>query len=325
MEDMIIKTVEDLENFEEEFIEQGRRGIIKLTVPVLNINEWFAAKPSYYALLLGMTDTQLENIVYYADSVVAESKLDAFQAGQILDAKEFAEYEKLSEEDKAKVRILQGAEAVDFLISSIDLKAKRAEARETEISCMQELERLWARYDEMGGDDILHNLDNRILSAEPDENGEVNLEMTDEEAAVDEVKAAIQAARTKLEEARCILTAVARIRTKGLQNLIVKEITLFPVDMKGIMRHAHREMPYATYDIKHQYMRTINRNERVGKLISIGAPEIILRNEKRMLQEYVDCLIHNGARGLPYMVERNDERCPAASLTDLLLRNTKLV
>jgi len=164
MEDMMIKTVEDLENFEEEFIEQGRRGIIKLAVPVLNINEWFAAKPSYYALLLGMTDQQLERIVYYASPVVAESNLDAFQAGQILDAKEFAEYEKLSEEDKAKVRILQGAEAVEFLISSIDLKAKRAEARETEISCMQELERLWARYDEMGGDDILHNLDNRILS-----------------------------------------------------------------------------------------------------------------------------------------------------------------
>lgn len=325
MEDMIIKTVEDLENFEEEFIEQGRRGIIKLAVPVLNINEWFAAKPSYYALLLGMTDAQLENIVYYADSVVAESKIDAFQAGQILDAKEFAEYEKLSVEDKAKVSILQGAEAIEFLISNIDLAAKRAEARKAEISCMQTLESLWDRYDELGGADMMHDLENRMLDTKPDENGNVCIDMSEQEQAVCDIKAEIQKNRTILAETRNLLTAIARIKEKGLKNLIVKEIFLFPVDLKGIMKHAYKEMPYAIYDIKQQYIRVVNRNERVKKLIALNAPEIILRNEKRMLQEYIDALINNGIHGKPYVVSGSDEGSPAASLTDILLRNTRLV
>ena len=56
---------------------------------------------------------------------------------------------------------------------------------------------------------------------------------------------------------------------------------------------------FATTDVNDLYRRVINRNNRLKKLISLGAPEVIIRNEKRMLQEAVDALIDNGRRGKP--------------------------
>ena len=55
--------------------------------------------------------------------------------------------------------------------------------------------------------------------------------------------------------------------------------------------------PYATSDLNDLYRRVINRNNRLKRLIQLNAPDIIVRNEKRMLQEAVDALIDNGRRG----------------------------
>ncbi len=57
---------------------------------------------------------------------------------------------------------------------------------------------------------------------------------------------------------------------------------------------------FATSDLNDLYRRVINRNNRLKRLMSLGAPEIIIRNEKRMLQEAVDALIDNGRRGPPH-------------------------
>ena len=55
---------------------------------------------------------------------------------------------------------------------------------------------------------------------------------------------------------------------------------------------------FATSDLNDLYRRIINRNNRLRRLLDLGAPDIIVRNEKRMLQEAVDALIDNGRRGL---------------------------
>lgn len=72
---------------------------------------------------------------------------------------------------------------------------------------------------------------------------------------------------------------------------------------------------YATSDLNDLYRRVINRNNRLSKLLSLGAPDIIVRNEKRMLQEAVDALIDNGRRGRPVTGASNR---PLKSLSDLL-------
>ena len=56
---------------------------------------------------------------------------------------------------------------------------------------------------------------------------------------------------------------------------------------------------FATSDLNDLYRRVINRNNRLKRLLELGAPDIIVRNEKRMLQEAVDALIDNGRRGRP--------------------------
>ena len=76
---------------------------------------------------------------------------------------------------------------------------------------------------------------------------------------------------------------------------------------------------FATSDLNDLYRRVINRNNRLKRLLDIGAPEIIVRNEKRMLQESVDALIDNGRRGKPVTGASNR---PLKSLSDMLKGKT---
>lgn len=76
---------------------------------------------------------------------------------------------------------------------------------------------------------------------------------------------------------------------------------------------------FATSDLNDLYRRVINRNNRLKRLLDIGAPEIIVRNEKRMLQEAVDALIDNGRRGKPVTGASNR---PLKSLSDMLKGKT---
>src|SRR5439155_902791 len=75
---------------------------------------------------------------------------------------------------------------------------------------------------------------------------------------------------------------------------------------------------FATSDLNDLYRRVINRNNRLKRLLDLGAPEIIVRNEKRMLQEAVDALIDNGRRGRPVTGPNNR---PLKSLSDMLKGN----
>ena len=72
---------------------------------------------------------------------------------------------------------------------------------------------------------------------------------------------------------------------------------------------------YATSDLNDLYRRVINRNNRLKRMLSLEAPDIIIRNEKRMLQEAVDALIDNGRHGRPVTGPNNR---PLKSLSDML-------
>ena len=72
---------------------------------------------------------------------------------------------------------------------------------------------------------------------------------------------------------------------------------------------------FATSDLNDLYRRVINRNNRLKRLLELGAPEIIIRNEKRMLQEAVDSLIDNGRRGraVPGLETTSSRACATCS------------
>jgi len=97
------------------------------------------------------------------------------------------------------------------------------------------------------------------------------------------------------------------------EHLIVEILPVIPPDLRPLVPLEGGR--FASSDLNDLYRRVINRNNRLKKLISLGAPDIIVRNEKRMLQEAVDALIENGRHGRPVMGAQNR---PLKSLSDML-------
>ncbi len=95
--------------------------------------------------------------------------------------------------------------------------------------------------------------------------------------------------------------------------MIMNVIPVIPPDIRPMVQLDGGR--FATSDLNDLYRRVINRNNRLKKLLELGAPDIIVRNEKRMLQESVDALIDNGRRGRPVTGPNNR---PLKSLSDML-------
>ncbi len=98
--------------------------------------------------------------------------------------------------------------------------------------------------------------------------------------------------------------------------MVLKRIMVLPPDLRPMLQLDGGR--FAASDLNELYRRLINRNNRLRKLIQIGAPEVILRNEKRMLQESVEALIDNSARNGKQVMASTGARRPLKSLTDVL-------
>lgn len=97
------------------------------------------------------------------------------------------------------------------------------------------------------------------------------------------------------------------------QWMILKNVPVIPADLRPMVQLDGGR--FATSDLNDLYRRVINRNNRLKKLLEKKAPEIVVKNEKRMLQEAVDALIDNGRRGKPVVAQNNRE---LKSLSDML-------
>lgn len=111
------------------------------------------------------------------------------------------------------------------------------------------------------------------------------------------------------------LEAVEAFRASGNRPewMILENLPVIPPDLRPMVQLDGGR--FATSDLNDLYRRVINRNNRLKRLIDLGAPEIIIRNEKRMLQESVDALIDNGRRGKPVIGPNNRS---LKSLSDML-------
>jgi DNA-directed RNA polymerase subunit beta' len=111
------------------------------------------------------------------------------------------------------------------------------------------------------------------------------------------------------------LRVVEAFRKSGnrVEDMILTVLPVLPPELRPMVQLDGGR--FATSDLNDLYRRVINRNNRLKRLMSLGAPEIIIRNEKRMLQEAVDALIDNGRRGRPIQGSHNHK---LKSLSDLL-------
>ncbi len=104
-----------------------------------------------------------------------------------------------------------------------------------------------------------------------------------------------------------------RISGNKPEWMILDVVPVIPPDLRPMVQLDGGR--FATSDLNDLYRRVINRNNRLKRLLDLGAPDIIVRNEKRMLQEAVDALIDNGRRGRPVTGPGNR---PLKSLSDML-------
>ena len=111
------------------------------------------------------------------------------------------------------------------------------------------------------------------------------------------------------------LRVVESFRNSGnrVEDMILSILPVLPPELRPMVQLDGGR--FATSDLNDLYRRVINRNNRLKRLMDLAAPEIIIRNEKRMLQEAVDALIDNGRRGRPIQGSHNHK---LKSLSDLL-------
>ena len=280
-------------------VRRSRMGHIELATPVAHI--WFLRGiPSRMGLLLDIPVSQLEKVVYFANYIVIS--VDEKAKENIL--------KDLKGEYKAKLKTLETDEDKEKLKELFSTTQKEIEAIE-KFRVITENEfniyslKFGAMFEaEIGAEAIYHIFQ------------ELNLEQIELDLAKAIEGTRSVAKRTKFEKRLSLVRSLAR---EGLRPdwMFLQVIPVIPPALRPMV--ALEGGRFATSDINDLYRRVINRNNRLKKLIKIGAPEVILRNEKRILQEAVDSMIDNTIRKHSGTVAMSQsQRRPLKSLSDNL-------
>jgi DNA-directed RNA polymerase subunit beta' len=280
-------------------VRRERMGHIELCTPVAHI--WFLRSvPSRMALLLGASATDIEKVVYFAGYIV--SKIAEDEKKRLLT--------ELESEYKSKYKSLESDKARDALKEKMTLA--KAEIESIIVGkVLDELEyhRFSVRY---GG------LFEARIGAEAIYDIFCKLDLKDLEKTLSARYA--QAGAAEREKLAKRLSLVAGLIASNIRPewLFLTRIPVIPPALRPMV--ALEGGRHATSDLNDLYRRVINRNNRLKKLIDIHAPEVILRNEKRILQEAVDALLDNSIRksGASAGAMTLAQRRPLKSLADYL-------
>lgn len=298
-------------------VRRERMGHINLAAPVAHI--WFMrGTPSAMSLLLGITVRNLERIAYFATYVIL--KVDEETRDKML-----ADLEAETEAGHAaiKMRYEKDAEA-----EGADVKVL-AEAQTREIEDLDESTAVKkAQLDSLVKNALINEADFRNLPEEYEELAEVGMGGTALKALLDEIdlKTLIVQLSEEVESAKGQREKKLLKRLKVLEgmdsagikptSLALTVLPVIPPDLRPMVQLTGGR--FATSDLNDLYRRVINRNNRLKKLIDLNAPEVIRRNEMRMLQEAVDALIDNSAARGGRAVNATGGRRRLKSISDML-------
>jgi DNA-directed RNA polymerase subunit beta' len=298
-------------------VRRERMGHINLAAPVAHI--WFMrGTPSAMSLLLGITVRNLERIAYFATYVILkadEQKRDQYLAD--------LEAETDAGRMAIKMRYEKEAEA-----EGVDVKKLAADQT-------REIEELEERYqtkksqlESLVKNALLNETDYRDLPEEYEELVEVGMGGTALKAMLDaiDLQTLIAQLSEEAESAKGQREKKLLKRLKVLEGMLAAGIkpsslclTVLPVippDLRPMVQLTGGR--FATSDLNDLYRRVINRNNRLKKLIDLNAPEVIRRNEMRMLQEAVDSLVDNSAARGGRAVNATGGRRRLKSISDML-------
>ncbi len=235
-------------------VRRERMGHIELAAPVSHI--WYLKNvPSRMALVLGMKPKQLEQVLYFAETVITEVKeefiSDKLYPGLVVTETQLMELnDEYNTGAEPGFKSGMGAEAIQILLKKIDLDKLSAELK--------------SKLENAGGQTKAQTI--RRL----------------------EVVESFRKSRKDMNDPES---------GNKPEWMILNALPVLPAALRPMVQLDGGR--FATSDINELYRRVINRNNRLKKMIEIEAPEIVVRNEKRMLQEAVDALIDNGRRGKP--------------------------
>ncbi|MEK7553739.1 MAG: DNA-directed RNA polymerase subunit beta' [Patescibacteria group bacterium] len=280
-------------------VRRERMGHIELCTPVAHI--WFLRSvPSRMALLLGASATDIEKVIYFAGYIV--SKIAEDEKKRLLT--------ELESEYKSKYKSLDNDKARDALKEKMTLA--KAEIEGIIVGrVLDELEyhRFSVKY---GG------LFEARIGAEAIYDLFCKLDLKELEKTLSARYAKAGAAeREKLAKRLSLIAGLIASNVRP-EWLFLTRIPVIPPALRPMV--ALEGGRHATSDVNDLYRRVINRNNRLKKLIDIHAPEVILRNEKRILQEAVDALLDNSIRksGASAGAMTLAQRRPLKSLADYL-------
>ena len=306
-------------------VRRERMGSIDLAVPVSHI--WYLrGVPSKIGLILDMSVQELEKVIYFASFVIlkVDEELRATLFQQVDD--EFKSKKKQMEgqlkQDISRIKSQGGDDAAQSIANITEQKdIKLAELEEAATTAKKELKDLKV------GQIISENAyqDLALKYGQVFEAGIGAEAIRDLLQSID-----LQAQVAKLEAD--LVTAIASKKKRMLKRLklfrnfvtngirpewmILTVIPVIPPDLRPMVQLDGGR--FAASDLNDLYRRVINRNNRLKKLHELNAPEVITRNEKRMLQEAVDALIDNSARHGKTVTASTGQKRQLKSLADIL-------
>jgi DNA-directed RNA polymerase subunit beta' len=275
-------------------VRRERLGHIELAAPVAHI--WFLKSlPSKIGAILDMTLKQLERILYFESYVVVHSGTEELPIGSLLNEEQ---YRNSLEEFPGKFQVGIGAEAIHELLAHLSKPMSEDEkgrlVDKVQHSSLPEKSR--------------EALVQRVLAKKEMS----RLEGLAIELRVDMAETGSQTKRSKYGKRLNVIEAFIGSGNRP-EWMILQVIPVLPPDLRPLVPLEGGR--FATSDLNDLYRRVINRNNRLKRLLELDAPDIIIRNEKRMLQEAVDVLFDNGRRGRTIT---GPNKRPLKSLSDML-------
>ena len=321
-------------------VRRERMGHIELAAPVSHI-WYFKGSPSRLGYLLDISPKDLEKVLYFASSII--TSVDAEARKEDLDELREELAADLEELDAERDRLVESTRRLsttyvpedDDFVDEID-EDDRLTPEEVE----EEIADIYEEFNErkalrQEAFEAFQKIEPKQLVSDEALYREMRANYRDYfkggmgAEAVRDLLDSIDLASTAVELNEIITTGKGQKRAKAIKRLkvvdaflksdnkpsdmILDVIPVIPPDLRPMVQLDGGR--FATSDLNDLYRRVINRNNRLKRLLDLGAPEIIVNNEKRMLQEAVDSLFDNGRRGRPVTGPGNR---PLKSLADML-------
>ncbi len=322
-------------------VRRERMGHIDLAIPVSHV--WFAyGIPNKMSIVLDISHKKILSVLYYTRYMVVdvekEKKAEVVEKAKTLQEEEIKALETALQEEldmtsdmfEAELKEAKKDKSGEFKVSQIEHKRKQALAkvRKEFAEKEEQIDSFYSRINQIidklkegtviSEDEYVDLVDRDLVFFEAlmgAEAIEKLLEKLDVEKEISKLKK--QADKEKGEKKAATIRRIQYLEGFVQNNtkpnwMVLHTLPVLPPELRPIIPLSGGK--FATSDFNDLYRRIINRNNRLKKLIEIGAPEVILRNEKRMLQESVDALIDNSHR--PSKPMMNSKRLPYQSLTD---------